>query len=66
MVNEPIIIELRNYNAQINVYLEDELFIEDESHILVEGTDKAKWKTIIDDYMKEYERFTSKTNPFFG
>lgn len=54
----------------IRVYLRPELerFIEylDESHVLVEGTDKAKWKAIIYKYMKEYEKSTSKANSFFG
>ena len=39
-LSKEIIGELRNYNAHINVYLNDELFIEDESHILVEYAQK--------------------------
>jgi len=54
----------------IRVYLRPELerFIKhlNESRLIATGTDKAKWKTIIDNYMKEYEKSTSKANPFFS
>jgi hypothetical protein len=53
----------------IRVYLKSELerFIKHlrASYLLIEGTDEAKWKTIIDNYMKEYEKFTSRANPFY-
>ena len=35
-LSKRLISELRKFNAQINIYLDDELFVEDESHILVE------------------------------
>ena len=58
-LSQKIIKELRNYNAQINVYLDDELFVENESDILVEYSQK---RHIIYHKIKSFDK-VSELNP---